>query len=66
MGLTALPTLSPFVRDANSDESGAEVDDQEEMVAFLKREKVDIVVACDMSRKEIVSLFPDDTGSRHE
>jgi hypothetical protein len=25
------------------------------MVAFLKRERVDVVVACDMTRKELVS-----------
>lgn len=31
------------------------MDDQQEMVDFLRREKVDVVVACDMTREEIVS-----------
>lgn len=37
---------------------GAQIGDEtEEMGAFLKREKVDYVVACDMTRVEIVSAI---------
>nr|WRH23631.1 ThiF family [Naematelia aurantialba] len=50
VSLTALPTLAPFVRDPSS--SGASVDQEEQMVEFLKREKVDVVVACDMARSQ--------------
>lgn len=53
MSLTAIPTLSPFVRDQAI--NSAELDDEAEMVAFLMRERVDVVVACDMTRKELVS-----------
>jgi ubiquitin-like 1-activating enzyme E1 A len=53
VSLTAIPTLSPFVRDQTI--NSAELDDEAEMVAFLKRERVDVVVACDMTRKELVS-----------
>ncbi|RSH90782.1 hypothetical protein EHS25_009957 [Saitozyma podzolica] len=51
VSLTAIPTLSPFVRDQTI--NSAELDDEAEMVAFLKRERVDVVVACDMTRKEL-------------
>lgn len=35
------------------------------MVAFLKRERVDVVVACDMTRKELVSdAHPLSDGAR--
>ncbi|ORY31798.1 hypothetical protein BCR39DRAFT_80560 [Naematelia encephala] len=46
VSLSAIPTLAPFVRDPGS--SGAAIDEEEQMVEFLKREKVDVVIACDM------------------
>lgn len=52
VSLTALPTLAPFLRDKSTD--GADVDGTEEMVGFLKREKVDVVIACDMDRSALV------------
>ncbi|GFZ50515.1 hypothetical protein JCM24511_08272 [Saitozyma sp. JCM 24511] len=54
VSLTAIPTLSPFVRDQAI--NSAELDDEAEMVAFLKRERVDVVVACDMTRKELEAI----------
>jgi ubiquitin-like 1-activating enzyme E1 A len=52
VSLTALPTLAPFVRDSSG---GAMVDSKEEVVNFLRRESVDVVVACDMSVSQLVS-----------
>ncbi len=51
VSLTALPTLAPFVRDASG---GAQVDSKQGMVQFLKREKVDVVVACDLAIDDLV------------
>lgn len=51
VSLTALPTLAPFVRDASA---GATVDTQQEMVDFLRKEHVDVIVACDMTVQEMV------------
>jgi ubiquitin-like 1-activating enzyme E1 A len=53
VSLTAIPTLSPFFRDP--DVNSAELDAEAEIVAFLQRERVDVVVACDMTRTELVS-----------
>jgi len=61
VSLTALPTLSPFVRDPTNEENGAKVDRGREIEEFLKKEKVDVVVGCDLSRGDIVRfilLFP--------
>ena len=55
VSLTALPTLSPFVR---SESDGAVVDGQGEIEEFLKREGVDVVVGCDLARADIVCLYP--------
>jgi len=52
VSLTALPTLAPFVRTRSS--AGASVDSQQEIVDFLRKEKVDVIVACDMSIQEMV------------
>jgi hypothetical protein len=56
VALTALPTLSPFVRDPNNWENGANVDREKEIEEFLKKEGVDVVVGCDLSRGDIVRL----------
>jgi hypothetical protein len=56
VSLTALPTLSPFVRDPKNGENGAKVDQGKEIEEFLKREKVDVVVGCDLARADIVRL----------
>jgi ubiquitin-like 1-activating enzyme E1 A len=52
VSLTVLPTLAPFVRDQSA---AAQLDDQQEMAAFLQREKVDVVIACDMTVQQMVS-----------
>jgi ubiquitin-like 1-activating enzyme E1 A len=52
VSITALPTLSPFIRGPRD---GAVVHGSSEMLDFLKREKVDVVVACDMTRSQLVS-----------
>ncbi|CAD6591847.1 MAG: hypothetical protein TREMPRED_000227, partial [Tremellales sp. Tagirdzhanova-0007] len=54
VSLTALPTLTPFVRDPRT--AAAELDQGEEMVDFLKRERVDVVVACDLERAEMEAI----------
>lgn len=51
VSLTVLPTLAPFVRDQSAT---AQLNDQQEMAAFLKREKVDVVIACDMTVQQMV------------
>jgi len=51
VSLTALPTLSPFVR---SSADGAVVDGTGEIEEFLKREGVDVVVGCDLARGDLV------------
>lgn len=48
--LKAIPTLAPFTQG-----STAEAGSTTEMAAFLTREKVDVVVACDMTRSQLVS-----------
>jgi ubiquitin-like 1-activating enzyme E1 A len=51
VGLTAIPTLAPFVRDAGeANAAGA----QEDITEFLRKEKVDVVVACDLTIAEMV------------
>jgi ubiquitin-like 1-activating enzyme E1 A len=40
----------------NGDTAAAIVDEEEEMVGFLKREKVDVVVCCDLEQGQIVRL----------
>lgn len=47
--VTAIPTLDPFV--GSVDRPG----DEAAMVDFLQREKVDVVVACDLTHKQMVS-----------
>jgi len=61
--LTALPTLSPFVRDPTNEENGAKVDRGKEIEEFLKKEGVDVVVGCDLPRGDIVRLFPSFSAS---
>ncbi len=49
--------MSPFVRDPST--AAANVDQGDEMVDFMRREKVDVVVACDLDRTEMVGgKFP--------
>ena len=51
VSLTAIPTLAPFVRDAGeANAAGA----QEDITEFLRKEKVDVVVACDLTIAEMV------------
>ena len=54
VSLTALPTSTPFLRNPSSSTSGADVDSESEVVDFLRREQVDVVVACDMSKSQMV------------
>ncbi|EIW67621.1 hypothetical protein TREMEDRAFT_45154 [Tremella mesenterica DSM 1558] len=54
VALTAVPTLAPFIR--NSQTAGAKVDSEEEMVEYLQREKVDVVVCCDMTSEEVLRI----------
>ena len=54
VALTALPTLSPFVRYPAPAAPVVEI--KTEMIEFLRREKVDVVVGCDLKRDQIVSM----------
>jgi hypothetical protein len=56
VSITAFPTLSPFIRNSQGAENGAQVDQGKEIEEFLKREKVDVVVGCDLSRGDIVRV----------
>ncbi|KAL1413668.1 E1 ubiquitin-activating protein aos1 [Vanrija albida] len=53
VSLTARPSLAPFVTEDGSDEDAIE--------AFLREEKVDVVVACDLSFKQMEAI---DAGAR--
>ena len=53
VNLTAIPTLAPFIR---GDDAAAQVDTQTGIVEFLQREKVDVVVASDMSVSQLVRI----------
>ncbi|KAL7420465.1 E1 ubiquitin-activating protein aos1 [Cryptotrichosporon argae] len=52
--LTAFPTFSPFVRRPTTDLVGA--DAEAAMVEMLRREKVDVVVACDLEPEQLESI----------
>ncbi|TXT15546.1 hypothetical protein VHUM_00049 [Vanrija humicola] len=53
VSLTARPTLAPFVTEGESDEDA--------IAAFLREEKVDVVVACDLSFTQMETI---DAGAR--
>ncbi|KAI9634650.1 uncharacterized protein MKK02DRAFT_34251 [Dioszegia hungarica] len=58
VSLSSFPTLSPFVQPSSGD-NGSSLQNgaaKADMLEFLKREKVDVVVACDMTRSEIESI----------
>ncbi|ORX37063.1 hypothetical protein BD324DRAFT_624649 [Kockovaella imperatae] len=54
VSLTVRPTLSPFVRDPST--ASSSVDTEREMVDFLRKERVDVVVACDLKRDQLIAI----------
>ena len=45
------------MRDPNT--ASAVVDEEEELVGFLQREKVDVVIVCDMAKSQVVRYETD-------
>lgn len=62
VSLTALPTLAPFVLEGSPSDGKANGD--KEMVEFLKREKVDVLVACDLGIVQNVSQLSHDLDAQ--